>query len=541
MRFSFASAFLFVSGFVVGSVISAGIRERQAEPVLVVGSSVTLDYGTFHGLRNESTGIIYFRGVRFADPPVGNLRWRAPVSPPTKHLGNVDATEFANACIETAQSSVVAGTSEDCLFGNVYVPIDTKVTDNVPVMVWFHGGGFQAGNTHTAPPELIMNSSAKPLIFISFEYRLGQFGFLGGTEIGNDGELNAGLLDQRTALQWVQRYIHLFGGDKSRVTIWGESAGAGSTMFHLMASGGDEGNLFRAAMGDSPSLSFMPLFNQSYDQDIFQQFSGFAGCENKGANTLQCLRSASSETLTVAGSQLTSSRPATLYVFAPILDGTLMIQRPVEAFKSGNFAHVPVLFGSNTDEGANWSASLKDPNANTSMPNATEVTVFNFLQGQYASMQQASYDEALGLYPLEGYENSFSLQGQQMYGETRYICTAAMVTGSASSFSKVYQFHYDNPHLGSNHGSDLEAFFSPPSDANAEDLALFEAMREYWTSFVTTGEPVSKNGIAWKSATDDMGSPRILLRPGNVAMEELTDALTARCSFWHSLSSEIQT
>lgn len=164
-----------------------------------------------------------------------------------------------------------------------------------------------------------------------------------------------------------------------------------------------------------------------------------SGCADNGS-TLSCLRSANSATLTRAGSQLISARPSTLYVFAPILDGTLMQQRPVEAFNSGKFAQVPVLFGSNTNEGANWSASLKDPNANTSMPNATEATVFNFLQGQYASMEEVSYQRALELYPLADYESSFSLQGQQMYGEARYICTAGMVSGSASKFKKSYRF-----------------------------------------------------------------------------------------------------
>jgi carboxylesterase type B len=424
----------------------------------------------------------------------------------------------------------------------VFIPINTHVDDKLPVMVWFHGGGYQAGNTHNAPPELIMQSSAKPLIFVSFEYRLGQFGFLGGSQIQGNGTLNAGLLDQRTALRWLQRYITQFGGDTSQVTIWGESAGAGSTMFHLIANGGNEEGLFRAAMGDSPSLSFVPSFDQSYDEGIYEQFADLAGCGNKGSGTLQCLRSTSSHELTLAGSQLLSARPATLFVFAPILDGDFIAERPVEAFKAGRFSRVPVLFGSNTDEGANWSASLTDAAANTSMPNATEATVFNFLQGQYASITQSSVDQAIDIYPLQEYDNSFSLQGQQKYGEARYICTAAMITGSAvaAGANTAYQYHYDNPHLGSDHGADLAAFFSPPpSNANSNDIALFEAMREYWTSFVTSGKPASKNAITWKPVSDSAGNPRILLHPGGIAMEQL-GALTGRCTFWHSLSNEIQ-
>lgn len=172
-------------------------------------------------------------------------------------------------------------------------------------------------------------------------------------------------------------------------------------------------------------------------------YSIYRGCGNKGSGTLQCLRSASSQELTVAGSQVLTARPATLFVFAPILDGDFVGERPVEAFKAGRFSRVPVLFGSNTDEGANWSASLTDASANTSMPNATEATVFNFLQGQWASITQPSVDNGFEIYPLEEFNNSFSLQGQQMYGEARYICTAAMITGSvfeAFGANAAYQY-----------------------------------------------------------------------------------------------------
>ena len=136
-----------------------------------------------------------------------------------------------------------------------------------------------------------------------------------------------------------------------------------------------------------------------------------------------------------------AARPATLFAFAPNLDGDFIRQQPVEALKSGNFARVPVLFGFNSNEGSIWSATLADPSANTSMPNATETTVFNFLRGQYASLGQASFNDAVKLYPLKDYGNSFSLQGQQMYGECRFICTAPMITGAAITKSnKAFQY-----------------------------------------------------------------------------------------------------
>ncbi|KXN82734.1 Lipase 2 [Leucoagaricus sp. SymC.cos] len=451
------------------------------------------------------------------------------------HLGDVDATQFASACIQGTQSSVTPGTSEDCLFGNIYIPINTTANDKLPVMVWFHGGGFQSGSTHDAPPEFIMHSSANPMIFVSFEYRLGPLGFIGGTQVHNDGDLNAGFLDQRAALQWLQRYIGKFGGDKTKVTIWGESAGAGSTMFHLLANGGDTEGLFHAAMGDSPSLSFVPSFNEDYDIDIFNQYANFAGCSDQGGNALKCLRSASADTLASASSQLVTAR-----LFAPILDGNLIKERPVEAFKAGHFANVPVLFGSNTDEGAQWSTDIPDPAANTGTPNATEDTVFNFIRGQYATATRNSINRAFELYPLKSFNNSLPLQTQQMYGEARYICTAVMITGSASKSSTAFQFHYDNPHLGSFHGSELQAFFGAPSNSSQDDLALFEAMRQYFTSFITTGRPSAAGETVWQRVTQPNGSSRILFRPAGIKMEEINDILNTRCNFWHGLSQELQ-
>ncbi|KAF8895157.1 Alpha/Beta hydrolase protein [Infundibulicybe gibba] len=482
--------------------------------------------GTFTGQENTTSGIISFRGVRFADAPVGNLRWRAPVSPPSAHLGNVDATKFADICIQTTQQTPNAQSSEDCLFGNVNIPIGTKEADKLPVMVWFHGGGFQAGSTHDAPPEFLMGSSAEPLIFVSFEYRLGQFGFLvlrRRNSCRSDGALNAGLLDQRAALRWVQRYIPQFGGDPSRVTIWGESAGAGSTMFQLLGNGGDNEGLFRAAMGDSPSLNFPPLFNSAYDEGIFEQFATLAGC-SIGQKVMPCLRAASSAALISAGSSTIGARTDTLFVFAPFVDGSFVKEQPVEAFRNGHFARVPVLFGSNTNEGAHWSASLPDGAANTSMPNATEQTVFNFIKGQYPSFTTESFNEAVSKhYPLGTFNGSFSLQGQQMYGEMRYICTAGLIAGAARA-------------------QGVRPSNSSKETRRRRGHQFVRSMREYWTSFVTSGVPTAKGAARWTTSTASVdGSPRMLLHPGGIAMERITDALDERCSFWHDLSAELGT
>ncbi|KAJ6544335.1 Alpha/Beta hydrolase protein [Mycena capillaripes] len=512
-------------------------------------STVTLDYGTFTGLTNNTNGIIYFRGIRYADPPIGALRWRAPISPPSTHLGNVNATAFGFACIATTQKNSGATTDEDCLFVNVHVPIATKATSKLPVLVFFHGGGFETGRTRDAPPENILLSSANPLIFVTFEYRLGEylltdaFGFLAGTPVHQSGQLNAGLLDQRAVLEWVQRYISQFGGDPNQVTIWGQSAGASSVMFHLTADGGENKNLFQRAMADSPALIYLPRYTDPFIEDLFTQFAGLAGCGNRvnGSAIMACLRAAPTRTIATAGRDNLANLTSALYPFGAIADGSFIRERPVEAFRNGHFVRVPFMSGSNSDEGANWSASLDNPAANTSEPDATETTVYNFIAGQYPTLKKPSFQAALSLYPLVDYNYSFSLQGQQIYGEMRYICTALMITGAVHNVGlQTYQYHWDNPTLGSNHADELDAFFNGDEVFDLDDQALVTTMRQYWTSFATSGVPVAKTSPSWTTSGSD-GSPRILLHPGQIGMEQVTHNLTQRCACWHELASEIAT
>ncbi|KAJ7916276.1 Alpha/Beta hydrolase protein [Mycena leptocephala] len=505
-------------------------------------STVTLDYGTFTGLTNATNGIIYFRGIRYADPPTGALRWRAPVSPPSTHLGNVDATALGFACIATTQKNSGATTDEDCLFGNVYIPIDTTAESKLPVLVFFHGGGFETGRTRDSPPENILQSSAEPLIFVTFEYRLGQFGFLAGTPVHQSGQLNAGLLDQRAALEWVQIYISKFGGDPKRVTIWGQSAGAGSVSYHLIAEGGENKGLFQRAIGDSPPLLYLPHYTDAFIEDLFTKFAGLAGCGNSGNGPaiMACLRAAPTGTIATAGRNTLANMTSSLYPIGPIADGSFIRERPVEAFRNGHFVHVPVMFGSNTDEGSHWSADLDNPLANTSSPGATETTVFNFIAGQYPTLDDPSFQAAIKFfYPLADYNGSFSLQGQQIYGEMRYICTALMIGGAVHNAGlPAYQYHWDNPILGSNHGDELDAFFNGDEVFDPDNQALAVAMRQYWTSFATSGVPVAKESPSWAA---NNGSPRILLHPGSIFMEQVTQKLNERCAFWHALASELAT
>ncbi|KAF9046267.1 Alpha/Beta hydrolase protein [Panaeolus papilionaceus] len=537
-------------------VTASRVAGRQTGTL--VGASIALDYATLKGLRNTTTGIIYFQGIPYADPPIGNLRWRAPISPPSKKLGTIDATEFGTACVRASQITVATQTSEDCLFGNVYIPINTQVTDKLPVLVWFHGGGYQSGSSHTALPELILRTAAEPLILVSFDYRLGQFGFLGGSQIVADGNLNAGLLDQKAALQWVQKYIFKFGGDPGRVTLWGQSAGAGSAMFHMMANRSSNQTLFHSAIIESPPFGFTPNNTDSQVQNVFNDFAKNASAYPPFI--LWCLinwlvqrvfndrdkdgvlPSRPDEQTAGFGRQQNPQRsPCDVVRIWPHHRWDL---RPTKSVPGIQYRAV------HPSRNACWIKYERRVKVvrNTSRSFCQHLNAkckrnddFKFLPGQYPRITPATVNQAFEHYPLADYEGSISLQAQQMYGEARYICPSVLLASKVSAGgNSVYQYHYDNPHLGSNHHDELDAQFAMPDDSDTSDLALFTTMRQYWTSFVARGNPASLNGPVWQPEDPLSKSRRILLNPNGVAMEDVSDKLVVRCAFWNSKAVEMQ-
>lgn len=205
---------------------------------------IDLGYSIYKGFKDNTTGLSLWRGIRYASPPTGKLRWQLPIAPAINRSQVIHANQFGSQCYQGGPN--VGGgsifdtsipSSEDCLFLDVYAPPNAK---DLPVLVWIHGGGYGAGNgSSDLSPMIIANNSS--FVGVSIQYRLGAFGFLASDEVHEFGALNVGIRDQALALQWVQDHIALFGGDPRKVTISGESAGGGSVMLHAMAFGGELG------------------------------------------------------------------------------------------------------------------------------------------------------------------------------------------------------------------------------------------------------------------------------------------------------------
>jgi para-nitrobenzyl esterase len=285
-----------------------------------------------------------FLGIPYATPPVGGLRWKAP-EPAAKWKGARDAARYGSHCEEAPASDQAftdPGPSEDCLFLNVYTPAEAKGKSKLPVMFWIHGGGFSSG----AGSEFRQNGDFLPtkgVVLVTFNYRLGVFGFLATAEMAreaNGAAGNYGLLDTVAALQWVQANIGKFGGDAGNVTIFGESAGSMAVSL-LMASPMARG-LFAKAIGESGG-AFSNNPQQNIPVEVREQRDE-EWAESLGAKTLTDLRAMPADELVEATRQKGALR------FSPVVDGRLLTEPVPDTYAAGKQAHVPLLAGWNRDE-----------------------------------------------------------------------------------------------------------------------------------------------------------------------------------------------
>lgn len=214
---------------------------------------------------------------------------------------------------------------------SVHVPDSLNPAGNasVPVLVWIHGGGYISGNHQQYPSENLARNAHGELVVVTVQYRVGPFGFLAGRDVKESGALNAGLLDQELALKWVQEHISKFGGDPSRVAIYGESAGAGSVLQHVVAHAGNtQPPLFRAALPSSVFLPSQYTWDDPVSEALYQTIAAQVGCT--GEEVFKCLRAADAQSIAVASAHATFAGFAGTFSFVPVIDGEFIVERPYE-------------------------------------------------------------------------------------------------------------------------------------------------------------------------------------------------------------------
>ncbi|KAH6917971.1 carotenoid ester lipase precursor [Coprinopsis sp. MPI-PUGE-AT-0042] len=444
------SLFLFGLAVQLGPVAVAATSQPHVEArAPVLPPTVTLGGGTFIG-GSTNDGVHFFKGIPFAEPPVGPLRLNLP-KPIGAYTGTHNATQSGRGCPGTtsihfpalllgpgalpreAQDMVKAvypnlansqddsapaegGEPEDCLTIDVYKPDTATASSKLPVLVWIYGGGFQEGSAASYNGAVIVKRSLRlkePVVFASMNYRLGGFGFLPGKQVRDAGVGNLGLQDQREALRWVQKHIAAFGGDPTKVTMsvfpflsscffhlpttllysWGQSAGSISVGSQMVANNGVHESLFRGAFLMSGAVAPTgPLENAQWTYD---DVSRLAGCQGS-QDSLECLRSVPFETLKKAidTHSVKFTWSGTHLPWLPREDGKFFTANPMNLVQQGKIAKVPFVAGTVDDEGSIFSIPLLNL--------TTTAHVKQWIQNTFApTASSASIDHVLSLYTAD--------------------------------------------------------------------------------------------------------------------------------------------
>ena len=451
---------------------------QQPEPVKVDG-------GLLQGTAED--GLMVYKGIPFAAPPVGEFRWKAP-QPAAKWEGVRMADKFAPGAMQGINPP--SGKSEDCLYLNVWSPAKSS-NEKIPVLVWIYGGGFAVG--YTSDP--MYNGALlakKGVVLVSIAYRVGALGFLAHRELSaespNRVSGNYGLLDMIAALKWIKQNIAAFGGDPGKVTIFGESAG-GIAVSMLCASPLAKG-LFQGAISESGG-SFGPARPTTYPGENMKylkdaELNGDAYAKEAGVTSIAELRKISADKLP-GGRGIGTSWP--------IIDGYVVPDDQHNLYEAGKYNDVPILVGYNSDEGASFS------------PPKTPEEYIAAVRKRYGKFA----DELIKAYP--GGTNTVpktarDLSRDAAFGwQTWSWATLHAKTGKSKVFYYYFDQHPDYPDTskkfgyGSPHGQEVAYVFQHLNKADQNitkaDIDISDAMATYWTNFAKFSNPNGNGMPAW--------------------------------------------
>jgi para-nitrobenzyl esterase len=530
--FLFATVFLF---------LVAGLATGLAQPVVT-------DTGTFTGVPSPSdpAAVDVFFGIRYAAAPVGAARWTPP-QPPTPPPGTVLA-DFPGPACPQAGSTAPLPQSEDCLFLNVYVPATAEPHSKLPVFLWIHGGALVTGTGAQYDPSVMV--AENNIIVVTINYRLGALGWLVEPgllaqtpsffqNVGDAG--NYGLMDQQFAMQWVQRNIAGFGGDARKVTVGGESAGGLSVSSNLVSTATAKG-LFRGAIIESGAYMLHDVPSEIVYGAIFGAgFDAALGCTQP--NDAACLRAAAVANILTAQGEVFGANGISPDFGTKILPSALQ-----QAFSAGQFIRVPVLQGTNANEGRlfepadvpfagsflNVVAAGGPANFDLSNPNTfcadgsstpaictypQEINLFLGAIGFPAAENTATLDALIAdEYPLANFPDPF-LPGDapssdealaQIFTDLVFACNGSDSNIDLARFVPVFGYEFNDPSAppvvgfgtaivppndvfgfptASEHASELQFLFNFGTPLNADEQQLASEMKTYWGNFVNTGDP----------------------------------------------------
>lgn len=475
------------------AIAAAPLMSAAANP------TATVDQGKLQGTMEQ--GLAVYRGIPFAAPPVGDLRWRPP-QPAAKWGGVRPADKFAPECVQAAGPTPAGRQppemSEDCLYLNVWTPAK-NASDHVPVLVWIYGGGFNAGATSipTYSGEVL---AKKGVVLVSIAYRLGPLGFFAHPELTAESPHHAsgnyGLMDMIAGLQWIQKNIAAFGGNPNKVTIFGESAG-GIAVSELCASPLAKG-LFEGAISESGGsfghqrAAGMPGENMKSLADA--ERTGEALAREAGAVSIGDLRK-------VPADKILAAARGQRGLAWPIVDGWVLPDDQYNLYEAKNFNDTPILVGYNSDEGATFS---RDHTPQEYIANTHKR------YDQFADSLLAAYPGGQTTVP----KTARDLARDSTFGWHTWVWARLQSSlGTGKAYLYYFDQHPDYPAdspragIGAPHGREVPYVFGHLNDLRGEtptaaDQVVSDAMVTYWTNFAKYGTPNGKGEPDWPAFSD---------------------------------------
>jgi para-nitrobenzyl esterase len=479
-----------IAGILLAVLLSiAPFAQSQIQNVKITG-------GQLQGVIAD--GVASFKGIPFAAPPVGDLRWKAP-EPSKAWTGIRKADAYATGCMQDSSMAKMVGASvgvsEDCLYLNVWTAA-TNAGEKRPVMVWIHGGAFVGGMTGT-PMFDGTKFAQKGVVLVSIAYRLGVFGFMAHPELSREsgkGSGAYGIRDMIAGLQWVKNNIAQFGGDPSCVTIFGESAG-GIAVGMLSAAPAAKG-LFQRAISESGGSFAPPRIANEAGQNVpslkLAESNGESFLKKLGAADIKAARAMAAEQIQKAAGGGMGGGSS----FWPVADGTAIPGDPYELYDKGQFNDTPILVGTNSNEGGLFARG--------------PVTAAAF-EKQIRSGYGEKADVILSAYP-HSTDAEASRASADAFREFAFAwptwAWARMQSQKGKEKAFVYYYDHRTPDSpdGANHAAEVTYVFGNfggiGGAPSSEDLALSDMIRSYWINFARTGNPNGSGLSQWPAFTE---------------------------------------
>ncbi|MBT8238660.1 MAG: carboxylesterase family protein [Croceitalea sp.] len=513
---------------ILGLVLLLGVT-ISAQESTENAAKVQTELGVIRGVQED--GVHSFKGIPFAAPPVGEFRWRPP-QPVKAWEGELDATEYGANCAQSGwggePGTISEGSSEDCLYLNVWKPANAKTGANLPVMVWIHGGGFVGGSGSGAG--IAGDEFAKKgVVLITINYRLGRLGHFAfpalSAEHPEEHKGSYAYMDQIAALQWVQKNIAAFGGNPDNVTIFGFSAGGVSVhslltisdakgLFHKAISqsgGGRDGVLTGRPIREENASVFYPVSAET----IGINFAKKHGIDGTDADALAKLRALPVEEIVDSGQENDGEGGPRIYS-GPILDGKLVRETAESAYNAGRQMQIPLIIGSN-------SAEIGGSFVNNSK---TKEELFS-LFGDFKEEAKAAYDPD-GIKEFEEVITKFNTDW--VWGEPARFTAKSFVKQGEPVF--IYHFGFvpepmrERMKYGAGHGSEVGYVFNNldarwgNSETTPEDKKVTEIMNAYWVNFAKNGNPNGDRLPNWPVYNEKDGEIMDIQLDGNAVGKE---------------------